>query len=60
MLKTGLSRICGRQPSKNLKGYGKSFQFKLFDGFLPQILLGPLFNIWTQIFKIYGPGIVID
>ena len=38
VFKTGLSKICGRQPLKNLRGYGL---FKFFKGCLPHILLGP-------------------
>ena len=36
VFKNGPSRICGRQPLKNLKGYG--LLFKIFKGCLPQIL----------------------
>ena len=35
-------KICGKQPLKNLKGYG--LHFKIFKGSLPQILLGPFLN----------------
>ena len=35
ILKNGPSKICGRQPLKNLK---------FFKGYLPQILLGPFLN----------------
>ena len=43
VLKGGPSKICGRQPLKNLK-----WNFKFFKGCLPQILLGPLLNILSQ------------
>ena len=45
VFKNGPSKICGRQPSKNLKGYG----LQIFKGCLPQILLGPFLNTLTQI-----------
>ena len=38
VLKSGPSKICGRQSLKN---------FKFPKGSLPQILLGPLLNTWT-------------
>ena len=43
VLKDGPSKICGRQPLRNLK-----WKFKFFKGCLPQILLGPLLNILSQ------------
>ena len=52
ILKNGPSKVCGRQPLKNLKRYyclSTPYPFKFFKGFLPQILLGPLLNtcpIW--------------
>ena len=46
VLKSKPSKICERQPLKNLKGYGLLKQTK---GYLPQILLGPLFNILSHI-----------
>ena len=39
IFKSGPSKICGRQPLKNLK-----FLFRFLKGCLPQILLGPPFN----------------
>ena len=45
VFKNGPSKICGRQPLKNLSGYGclsKQYPFKFFKGCLLQILLGPL------------------
>ena len=45
-----ISKICGRQPLKNLKGWwdmvclSRPYPFKLFKGCLPQILLGPFMN----------------
>ena len=50
--KNGPSKICGRQPLKNLKWLvclGKSYHFKLFKGCLPQILLDTFLNTLTQI-----------
>ena len=51
--KKGRSKICGRQSLKNLKGYGlpkaDHAPFKFFKGCLPQILLGPFLNTWTQL-----------
>ena len=38
VFKSRLSKFCGRQPLKNLKGYG------LLKGCLPQNLLSPLLN----------------
>ena len=43
----GRSKICGREPLKNLKWcslLGRPYHFKFFKGFLLQILLGPFFN----------------
>ena len=37
------SKICGRQPLKNLKGYGLRKQ-NFFKGRLPQGLFGPFLN----------------
>ena len=40
-------KICGRQPLKNLKGYGllsRPYPFIFFKGCLPQTLLGPFLN----------------
>ena len=39
----GRSKFCGRQPLKNLRGYGLLKQ-KIFKGCLPQNLLSPLLN----------------
>ena len=39
IFKSGPSKICGRQPLKNL-----NFHFRFLKGCLPQILLGPSFN----------------
>ena len=43
VFKNGPSKICGRQPFKNLKGYGLRKQ-NFFKGRLPQILFGPFLN----------------
>ena len=49
VFKSGLSKFCGRQPSKNFKGYsllkGESVSC------LPQNLLRPLFNALSHIDK---------
>ena len=40
----GPSKVCGRQPLKNLKEYmclGRPYHFKFFKGCLSQILFGP-------------------
>ena len=47
VFKNGPSKICGRQPLKNLNWYvflSRSYRFKFFKGYLPQILLGPFLN----------------
>ena len=46
------SKICGRQPLKELKGYGllrRPYPLKLFKDCFPQILLGPFLNTLFQI-----------
>ena len=43
VFKNGPSKICERQPLKNLKGYGllkQTISLKIFKGCLPQIYLG--------------------
>ena len=47
VFKNGPSKICGRQPLKNSKGYGLLIKF--FKGCLPQILLGPFLNTLSYI-----------
>ena len=43
--KSGLSKICGRQPA-----LGKPYPFKFLKGCcLPQILLGPFLNTLSQL-----------
>ena len=46
VFKNGPSKICGRQPLKNLKWYGVP---KLFKGCPPQYLLGSFLNTLTHI-----------
>ena len=49
----GPSKICGRQPVKNLKWYGllrKTISLQVFKGYSPQILFGPFLNTLTQLF----------
>ena len=43
VFKIGPSKICGRQPFKNLKSH-----FKFFKGCLPQIVPGPFLNTLTH------------
>ena len=43
-IQSGLSKFCGRQPLKNLKGYSL-----LFKGCLPQNLFSSLFNTLSHI-----------
>ena len=52
VFKSGPSKNCGRQPSKNLNGYGllrKTVSIQIFKGCLPQILLGPILNTLSHI-----------
>ena len=51
VLKNGPSKICGRQPLKNLK-----YLFKFFKGCLPQILHGPILNTLSHINPFHVPG----
>ena len=45
VFKHGPSKICGRQPFKNLNGYGLLIiSLQIFKGCLPQILPGPFLN----------------
>ena len=47
VFKNGPSKISGRHPLKNLKGYGlpqQTISLQIFKGRLPQILLGPFLN----------------
>ena len=48
VFKNGPSKICGRQPLKNLKGYGL-LPFKFLKGYHPQILLGPSLNTLSHL-----------
>ena len=41
-------KTCGRQPLKKLTGYGLLKLTIVFKGCLPQILLGPILNTWSQ------------
>ena len=55
VFKNGPREICGRQSLKNLKLYGDMvllsipYQFKVFEGCLPQILLDPFLNTLSHI-----------
>ena len=57
------SKICGRQPLRNLKGYGLPKAdynpFKFFKGCLPQILLGPFLNTLSQMSR-RRPGYLLN
>ena len=45
VFKNGPSKICGKQPLKNLNSaLSRPYPFKFFKGCLPQILFGPFFN----------------
>ena len=47
VFKNETSKICGRRPLKNLKGYGllkQTLPFKFFKRCFSQILLGPFLN----------------
>ena len=46
VFKNGTSKICRRQPLKNLKWYGL---LQLYKVCLPQILLGPFLNTLSQL-----------
>ena len=47
---SGLSKFFGRQPLKNLKGYGLlPYLFKFFKGCLPQNLLSSLLNTLSHL-----------
>ena len=50
VFKIGPSKICGRQPLKNLKVYGllEQYHFKFLKDCLPQFLLGPFLNTLSQ------------
>ena len=52
VFKNGQSKICGRQPLKNLKAY----HFKCFKDCLPQILLGPFMNTLSQMSSLNSPS----
>ena len=50
VFKSGLSKFCGRQPLKNLKGYGFNWLYtlKFFKGSLRQNLLSPVLNTLSK------------
>ena len=56
VFKTNPSKICGRQPLKNMKWYmvclNRSNQFKFFKGCLSQILPCPSFNTLSHYLRI--------
>ena len=57
----GLSKTYGRQPLKNLKGYGL-FQAHhtpliFFKGRFPKITLGPRLNTLAHMFEIFGESV---
>ena len=50
VFKNGPSKICGRQPLKNMKRYGlfkQTTSFQMVKGCLPQILLRPFLNTFV-------------
>ena len=52
VFKNGTSKICGRQPLKNLKGcISRPYSFKFFKGCLWHILPGPFLNTLFQILR---------
>ena len=56
VFKNRLSKICGRQPLKNLKCMvclSRLYRIKYFKGCRPQILLGPILNILTHIYVLH-------
>ena len=49
VLKNGPSKICGREPLKNFNGYETDhISSNICKGCLPQNLLCPFLNTWTQ------------
>ena len=53
VFKRGPSKICGRQPLKILRRYGllkHTISLQIFKGCLPQIVIGPLLIILSQMF----------
>ena len=47
MFNNGPSKICGRQPLKNLESYGllkQTIFLEIFIGCFPQIVIGPFLN----------------
>ena len=53
----GQSKICGRQPLKNLSCMvclGRRYHFKFFKGCLPQILLSSFLNTLSHMVLNYG------
>ena len=54
VFKSGLSKFCGRQPSKNLNGYGllqPLSNFKFLKGCLPEKKFSLLLNTLSQLFN---------
>ena len=54
VFKNGPSKICGRQPLRNWRDMiclSKPYPFKFSKGYLPQILLGPFLNTFSQMSK---------
>ena len=49
LFKNGQSKICGRQPSKDLKVcLSRPYPFKLFKGCLQQISFGPFLDNFSH------------
>ena len=51
VFKNGPSKICGRQPLKNMKGYGLPRADHTLKGCHPQISFGPFLNILSQMYS---------
>ena len=52
VFKNGPTKICGRQPLKNLKWYDllkQTYHFQFFKGYRTQISLGPFLNTFTNL-----------
>ena len=48
VFKNGPSKVCGRQPLKNLR-WKQTISLQILKGYLSQILLGPFLNTLTHI-----------
>ena len=55
VFKSGPSKICGKQPLKDLKLLKRTKSLQIFKVRLPQILLGPLLNILSHLLVPLNP-----